>query len=126
MKNPMVLSGDANVPAMPITDSEVNHLRRVLAWLRCEYGLEEFGQLGYMKALVDMKSHGLIDAETASNRLAAHNQKANHVPACVRQGVKMLSRAITKHDHGSGVVDSIDALYAKERGELVKKIEAGA
>lgn len=27
MKNPMVLSGYTNVPAMPPTDSEVNHLR---------------------------------------------------------------------------------------------------
>ena len=40
MLKPMVLTGDGNVPVMPTTDAQVNHLRRLLAWMRCEYTLQ--------------------------------------------------------------------------------------
>ena len=40
MDSPLTLTGDDNTPAMPTTNAQVNHLRRLLAWMRCEYMLQ--------------------------------------------------------------------------------------
>ncbi|MBX9835332.1 MAG: hypothetical protein K2X65_04065 [Burkholderiaceae bacterium] len=40
MDSPLTLTGDDNTPAMSTTNAQVNHLRRLLAWMRCEYMLQ--------------------------------------------------------------------------------------
>jgi hypothetical protein len=101
----LTLTGDNNTPAMPLSDSEVNHLRRVLAWLRCEYMLDESmvrGMLGAASQLVEL---GAVTPEVAGQHVSERAEQINRVPAYVRQGVKMLTKALQKHERGAGIVE---------------------
>lgn len=102
----MMLSGDENVPAMPLRDSEVNHLRRVLAWMRCKYMLDEDMQRGYVGGASEMVRLGLTTPEHAGDVITAKAAHINRCPAYVRQGVKMLTKALRDHERQSGVVDA--------------------
>ncbi|ADU99411.1 hypothetical protein [Alicycliphilus denitrificans] len=105
MQKPMTLTGDGNVPAMPMTGAQVNHLRRLLAWMRCEYMLDEDMQRGYLQGLQMCAAHGLADDERASELLAEKAEQINRVPIYVRQAVKMLTKALREHDKTSGIVE---------------------
>lgn len=105
MQKLMTLTGDGNVPAMPMTDAQVNHLRRLLAWMRCEYMLDEDMQRGYLQGLQMCAAHGLADDERASELLAEKAERINRVPIYVRQAVKMLTKALREHDKTSGIVE---------------------
>ena len=105
MLKPMVLTGDGNVPAMPTTDAQVNHLRRLLAWMRCEYMLDEDMQRGYLQGAASCVAHGFSTPEQAGAMLQERADKINHVPAYVRQAVKMLTKAIKEHERATGIVD---------------------
>lgn len=105
MLKPMVLTGDGNVPVMPTTDAQVNHLRRLLAWMCCEYMLDEDMQRGYLQGLQMCAAHGLADDERASELLAEKAEQINRVPIYVRQAVKMLTKALREHDKTSGIVE---------------------
>lgn len=102
----MTLTGDENVPAMPLKESEVNHLRRLLAWLRCEYTLDPDMQRGYLLGAAEMVSSGLASPEAASEIVNAKAAEINSCPAYVQQAVKQLTKALREHERGSGVVDA--------------------
>lgn len=102
---PMSLTGDGNVPAMPMTDAQVNHLRRLLAWLRCEYMLDEDMQRGYIDGLEKCTAHGFVNSERASELLAEKAERINRVPIYVRQAAKMLTKALREHDKASGIIE---------------------
>ncbi len=105
-KNNLVLTGDENLPDMPFKESDVNHLRRLLAWMRCEYMLDEHMQRGYLQGLKESVEHGIVDKASAEERIANKAKEINNnVPAYIRQAHKMLSRAILEHDMKSGVVE---------------------
>jgi hypothetical protein len=104
-KREMILSGDGNIPAMPVSNSNVNHLRRMLAWFRCEYMLDEDMQRGFLSSASECVR---LDSSLAGRASEIVQQKAdqiNQVPAYVRQAVKMLTKAIREHDKQSGIVD---------------------
>lgn len=105
MTKPMTLTGDENNAAMPMTDAQVNHLRRVLAWLRVEHTLDEHMQAGYLAGLDQMTRFGHTTPERASEILQIKADQINRVPAYVRQGVKMLTKALHEHDAKTGVVE---------------------
>lgn len=99
------LTGDNNVPALPMSESEVNHLRRLLAWMRCEWTLDEDAQRGYLMGASESVQAGFATAAQAS---AIVREKAAHIsrcPAYVRQAVKMLTKALRDHERAAGVVD---------------------
>lgn len=100
----LVLTGDKNVPDMPLTDAEVNHLRRLLAWMRCEWMLDPDMQRGMLSAIEDLGAVGAITPEQASAAVAKRAEQINQVPAYVRQAVKMLTKALRKHEQTSGIV----------------------
>ena len=102
----MILTGDANIPAMPMTEAQVNHLRRLLAWMRCEYTLDEHMQAGYLLGATKMVASGMTTPERASEILQAKAKEIQHVPAYVRQGVKMLTQALREHEKQSGVIEA--------------------
>ena len=102
----MNLTGDNNVPAMPMTDAEVNHLRRLLAWMRCEYMLDENMQRGMLGAIHDLTAMGAITPEAGSQSIAERAAQINQVPAYIRQGVKMLTKALRNHDRYAGIVEA--------------------
>lgn len=102
----LLLSGDNNTPAMPMTEAHVNHLRRVLAWIRCEYMLDDDMQRGYLHGAAQCLEHGFASPEQVGEILDAKAAQINHVPAYVRQGVKMLTKALRDHERKAGIIDS--------------------
>lgn len=101
----LTLSGDSNLPDIALKDSEVNHLRQLLAWLRCEYYLDEHFQRGMLSAADSLVQMGK-NPEEVSAMLQANADKINKVPAYVRQAHKMLTKALQKHEKASGLVNS--------------------
>lgn len=102
----MQLTGDANVPAMPMNDAEVNHLRRLLAWMRCEYTLDEDMQRGFLNGAMLAVQHDQQLTELASSALQTKAKEIARVPIYVRQAVKMLTKALRDHERASGVVEA--------------------
>jgi hypothetical protein len=102
----MQLTGDGNTPALPITDAEVNHMRRLLAWMRCEWTLSESMQAGCVDALKKLTETGHMTSEQAGAVLTERARKINQCPAYVRQAVKMLTKALQDHDRASGTIDA--------------------
>lgn len=106
MSKSLILLGDENLPSMPMKDSEVNHMRRLLAWMRVEYCLDENMQRGFLMGASEAARLGLAEPEKVSQILQEKSHQINQVPAYVRQAVKMLSKTLEQHDKKSGVVDS--------------------
>lgn len=106
MPTPLTLTGDDNTPAMSTTEAQVNHLRRLLAWMRCEYMLDEDMQRGYLQGAASCVAHGFNTPEQAGAHLQEKAREINRVPAYVRQAVKMLTKAIRDHEKAAGIVDS--------------------
>ena len=104
----MELTGDTNTPAMPMTEAEVNHLRRLLAWMRCEWTLDEDMQRGCLEGVSEMVRFGLATEQQASEIVRHRAEVINRCPAYVRQAVKMLTKAIRDHDRASGIVELRD------------------
>lgn len=100
----LTLTGDENLPGMPLKDSEVNHLRQMLAWIRVEYMLDEDMQRGYLEGAQASVAHGFATPERASEIVQQKADQINRVPAYVRQAHKMLTKALRKHEATSGVV----------------------
>lgn len=101
----LVLSGDENNVAMPITDAEVNHLRRLLAWMTCEYNLSDAGQQGVIEGLTKAVTFG-ASVERAQEILDQEVARVRRVPAYIRQAHKMLTKAVRDHDAKTHVVES--------------------
>ncbi len=101
----MLLSGDDNTPGMPMTEANVNHLRRLLAWMRCEYMLDEHMQRGYLQGAAEAAAAGMTTPERASEIIQAKADQINRVPAYVRQAHKMLTKALSEHERLSGIVE---------------------
>ena len=106
MNSPMILTGDDNVPAMPMTEAQVNHLRRLLAWMRTEWMLDEDSQRGYLKGAAHALAFG-VDAERVNAVVQEGVDQVNSVPLYVRQAVKMLTKALREHEAASGVVECL-------------------
>jgi hypothetical protein len=105
VNEPMILTGDNNVPAMPMTEAEVNHLRRLLAWMRCEWTLDEDMQRGYLLGAHESVVLGIATPERASAVVQDKADQINRVPIYVRQAVKMLTKALREHEKRSGIVE---------------------
>ena len=105
MNNKMTLSGDLNVPEMEMKDSEVNHLRLLLAWLRCEYMLDEDMQRGFLNAATECIDRGVASREKVIDVVQIQADRINKAPKYVRQAVKMLTIAIRKHEEKSRIIE---------------------
>lgn len=66
----LVLTGDENVPAMPMNEAQVNHLRRLLAWMRCEWMLDDDMQRGFISGAESSVEVGAATSEEAGALLA--------------------------------------------------------
>lgn len=101
----MMLTGDDNVPALPMTDAQVAHLRRLLAWMRCEYTLDDDMLRGYVTGATESVRAGFATPEQAWALLDAKALQVQRCPAYVRHAVRMLTRALREHEARSGVVE---------------------
>ena len=128
----MNLTGDTNTPALPMTDAEVNHLRRLLAWMRVEWMLDEDMQRGYMLGTAATVAHGMQTPEQAGARLVERAEQINKaVPLYVRQAVKMLTKALRDHERKAGIVEvdgftPINELVQLPDGALMHKDDVPA
>ena len=100
----LTLTGDNNTPAMPMTEAQVNHLRRLLAWMRCEWMIDDDMQRGYIRGAEFCVQHGFSTPEQAGEILTTKAQQMQECPAYVRQAVKMLTKALRDHERKSGIV----------------------
>jgi hypothetical protein len=106
MKDAMQLTGDLNTPAIPMTEAEVNHLRRLLAWISCEYTLDPDMQRGYLRGASECVRFGFASEEQASALVQRKAADINRCPAYIRQAVKMLTRALRNHERATGILES--------------------
>lgn len=102
----LVLSGDQNNVSQELTDAEVNHLRRLLAWLTCEFNLGEAGQHGLLMGL-NMAVEAGADLERAQSVLDGEAARIRSVPAYIRNAVKMLTKAVRDHDARTRVINEL-------------------
>ena len=88
-----------------LTSAEVNHLRRLVAWVRCEYFLtpEEVVQVVKNNAAVLGEP-----SEEAKARLVEWHKEKSLVPKYVHAAVKALSKTLAEQDG-----DTIDAEMCK-------------
>jgi len=101
----LILSGGSTEKDLQVKKSEVNHLRLLLAWMRCEYMLDEHMQAGYAEGAKMLLDAGCITEDQARTHLARQADEIRRVPLYVRQGVKMLTRMIHEHEKCGDVVD---------------------
>lgn len=101
----LILTGDQNNISQELTDAEVNHLRRLLGWLTCEYNLSEAGQQGMLIGLNAVVTGG-VSIERAQAVLDEEAARIRRVPAYIRHAIKMLTKAIRDHDAETRVIDA--------------------
>lgn len=105
-KSALTLTGDDPNEPMDLTESQVNHLRRVLAWLTCEYNLSVEGQRGFQKGLLGVVTHDPSKLTAAQAVLDREAERIQHVPVYIRRGIKALTKAIREHDERTRVLSA--------------------
>lgn len=85
----------ATQKARALTDAEINHLRRLVAYVRCEIGPEPDEHLAIAR---DLAAKGLRPDAAGIARLAESHQQLVNVPQYVRAGVKALTKVVRRRD----------------------------
>lgn len=96
-----------------LTEAEINHLRRLLAWTRCEFFLDENAHKGMAHALQQLMSSGDVSEDKARALLTVKAEQIQQVPQYVRQAIKMLSKTVQAHDGADRPV--VDAKVCEQR-----------
>ncbi|MFY3589584.1 hypothetical protein ACOTHW_03085 [Achromobacter xylosoxidans] len=81
--------------------SDLNHLRRLLGWVRCDIGQDPAGQQQTMIDIASKLGAVEIDAD-AKARLVDGYRRAEGVPVYVRDAVKALEKALAAAGRGPG------------------------
>lgn len=81
--------------------SDLNHLRRLLGWVRCDIGQDPAGQQQTMIDIAGKLGIDSIDAD-AKARLVQGYRRAEAVPVYVRDAVKALEKALAAGGRGPG------------------------
>lgn len=85
--------------------SQVNHLRRLLGWVKCEVGQTPDEMVSMLK---DMASKGLaVEDEAAQRRLVEAHDKARGIPKYVREAIKALEPLTRPGDVVAGDVREV-------------------
>lgn len=79
----------------PLKKSEVNHLRRLLAWVDCEIGQSPDEYVATAKNVVE--KIGDVSDEAKQRIMEGHAKSAN-VPKYVRDAVKALRKTVKRYD----------------------------
>lgn len=101
----LVLNGGSAERNLEFKKSEVTHLRLVLAWMRCEYMLDEDMQNGFSESMKLCVDNGMVTEEKARTMLARKAGEIRYVPQYVHHGVKMLTKMLREHDKLGDMVD---------------------
>lgn len=98
----------------PFTEAEVTHMRKLLAWMRVEYMLDEDMQRGALTAVKELLDAGEITEAEAEHQVARRADQIKQVPKYVRQAVKMLTKAVREHDGVRGAVVDVSVRDVRE------------
>lgn len=87
-----------------MTPSELNHLRRLLGWVRCSPGV--FQSPEELHATIsDLHERGLeAPDEAAQRRLVESYDEARAIPKYVRAALKALQKMVADHDRGEVIL----------------------
>lgn len=106
---------------MKLSKAEVNHLRLLLAWMRCDHGTFQSPE-EIRETWKDLSAHGIVpDAHNGSReRLMAHYNLSADVPKYIRHALKMLTAHLREYERamGSGEIVSVE-----ERKALLPRTE---
>ena len=99
-----LVEGGSQEEDLKFKASEINHLRLLLAWMRCEYMLDENMQAGFAQGAIESMQYGTSE-ERVREILVERAEKINHVPKYVRQAVKILTKMIREHEKKLNIID---------------------
>ena len=99
----LILRGGGIEKDLQLKRSEVNHLRLLLGWIRCEIGMTPDEFIEMMKRIAPAITEPISDE--SKQRLVAAHDRGMAVPVYVRQAIKMLSIAMIEHDKLGDVAD---------------------
>lgn len=105
MAGKLILSGGDAEKDLEFRKSEVEHLRRLLAWMRVEYMLDEHMQAGFADGLRESMAAGFASEDRAREMAIERAAKIEQVPQYVRQGIRMLMKMLHEHDKRGNTVD---------------------
>ncbi|EQM87433.1 hypothetical protein L683_14160 [Pseudomonas aeruginosa WC55] len=97
--------------ARRLTRAEMNHLRRLIGWVRCEVGAEPEEIVTAAKEALD---HFQGASEDGKRRLLEHYQKSAAIPKYIRAAIKALEKVCLEEP--AEVVDG--ELVARGRHEV--------
>lgn len=92
-----------------LTPAEVNHLRRLVAWVSCDIGQAPEEMVSTLKELSGLGAIGPLSTE-AKGELVRMHAKAEAVPKYIRAAVKALRKTIAARPDGiedAEVVESV-------------------
>ena len=75
-----------------LSTAEINHLRLLLGWVRCEVGQDQEEMLQTVKRIAPAIEHEL--SKESQQRLVAAYEKSGKVPKYVRRAIKKLERVV--------------------------------
>lgn len=82
-----------------LTPAEINHLRRLLGWVRCEYGQEPAAYAEQAKEMIaKLESAGFKTSDDAKAYIAESYMHKASTPKYVRAAVKALEKLLVKQD----------------------------
>lgn len=81
----------AEIPAGILTPAEINHLRRLLGWVRCEIGQAPDEMVPMVRGIVERLGDV---SEEGKARLVEQYAEASNVPKYVRAAVKALEKTL--------------------------------
>ena len=85
-----------------LTEAELNHLRRLVAWIRCDIGQSPEEQLDTYRKIAHVVDKTL--SSEAQQRLVQSYERAERIPKYIRAAVKALDKTI--HREGGDIVDA--------------------
>lgn len=88
-----------------MNQSEINHLRRLLAWMECEYCLNPASQKGLLQGLNYAVGNGMASQSQAKAILADEAHKSMKCPIYIRQAVRALEKTIHRLEQQSGIIE---------------------
>lgn len=89
---------------MEINTANIGHLRRLLAWMECEYCLNRNSQKGLVNGLSMAVGAGMCTNDAAGQVLADMADKSLHCPKYVRDAVRSLKKAIQNYESAAGII----------------------
>ncbi len=95
-----------------LKESDINHLRRLVAWVRCEIGETEQQLINRYCEIARILPSDLDDA--AKQRIVKSIENARDVPQYIRRAVKSLEKVVGKVDG-----DIVDADVSEDQQELI-------